>query len=249
MPTLDRPSVASLYITAQRQGQEIATATGFVVRRDRPLLITNRHVVLHPPASHFPDALVINHNRAGALGDHVAKVEMLYDPDGRSLWYEHPGRGSDVDVVALPLTQLDGVDLHAHDPYDQKPPAQTVRLAVTQPLNIVGFPFGELGSARLGIWVRGFIASEPEIMFRNLPCFLIDSRTRSGQSGSPVIVYARGGQFQMEDGSQALMAGVVEQFVGVYSGRIDAQSDLGFVWTAQALREVIDGERRPDSVK
>jgi hypothetical protein len=34
---------------------------------------------------------------------------------------------------------------------------------------------------------------------------------------------------------------VLEDFHGVYSGRINEESDLGFVWKASALREIIDG--------
>jgi hypothetical protein len=30
-------------------------------------------------------------------------------------------------------------------------------------------------------------------------------------------------------------------FVGVYSGRINEQSDLGLVWKAAAVREIVEG--------
>ena len=80
--------------------------------------------------------------------------------------------------------------------------------------------------------------------WENLPRFLIDSRTRSGQSGSPVIAYSDGGAVPMADGSLAFMSGPMEQFFGVYSGRINAESDLGVVWKAQVVREVIEGQTR-----
>jgi hypothetical protein len=44
----------------------------------------------------------------------------------------------------------------------------------------------------------------------------------------------------MHDGSTAVFAGPVEQFVGVYSGRISDESDLGFVWKATAVRDIVD---------
>lgn len=44
----------------------------------------------------------------------------------------------------------------------------------------------------------------------------------------------------MQDGSTAVLAGPLEQFVGVYSGRISDESDLGFVWKATVVREVVD---------
>ena len=41
--------------------------------------------------------------------------------------------------------------------------------------------------------------------------------------------------------------GPVEQFFGVYAGRINDQSDLGVVWKARVVREVVDNGR-PGSV-
>jgi hypothetical protein len=38
-----------------------------------------------------------------------------------------------------------------------------------------------------------------------------------------------------------LGGGPYEEFLGVYSGRISEESDLGFVWKSSALREVIGG--------
>jgi hypothetical protein len=35
-----------------------------------------------------------------------------------------------------------------------------------------------------------------------------------------------------------------EQFVGVYSGRISEQSDLGFVWKVSALLDILDEHQR-----
>jgi plasmid maintenance system killer protein len=44
----------------------------------------------------------------------------------------------------------------------------------------------------------------------------------------------------LEDGSSAVYNGPVTRFLGVYSGRVNEQSDLGFVWKAQALSELVD---------
>lgn len=75
--------------------------------------------------------------------------------------------------------------------------------------------------------------------FDNLPIQLIDCRTRQGQSGSPVIAYRAGGSVAMADGSSAIFTGPVERFIGIYSGRINAESDLGIVWKASAINELI----------
>jgi hypothetical protein len=43
----------------------------------------------------------------------------------------------------------------------------------------------------------------------------------------------------MEDGSTAMFAGAVTKFLGVYSGRINAESDLGIVWKAQVVADLL----------
>jgi hypothetical protein len=54
-----------------------------------------------------------------------------------------------------------------------------------------------------------------------------------------VIAYRAGGAVAMEDGGSAMFDGPVEKFIGVYSGRINAESDLGIVWKASAIAELI----------
>jgi len=243
-PLIARPSAASLYLTLRKDNVVLGTATGFVVERGQPFLVTNRHVVRGTDPRGFdvlPDTVLIKHNRAGALGQYEDKAESLHDANGDPLWYEHPTLGKTVDVAALPLTNTSNVDFLPYDPWS---PGPGLPARVSDPLNIIGFPFGITVGVALGVWVRGFVASEPDIDYQNLPVFLIDSRTRKGQSGSPVIAYASGGAVPMADGRTLVGGGVMEQFFGVYSGRINAESDLGMVWKPRALREIIDGKWR-----
>jgi hypothetical protein len=256
MTTIARPSVASLLLQATVGGNPLATGTGFVVSHDdMHYLVTNWHNVsgrrpdtgepLHASGA-TPDALVILHNMAGALGQWKPVVEPVIDADGNALWLEHPVHGRKVDVVALPLSQLDGVELFTYDPWATDP---AVAAGVAEGVNIVGFPFGLTGGGALAIWVRGNIATEPAVDFEGVPVFLIDSRTRPGQSGSPVIFYSAGGAVAMADGGTRISAGPVERLLGVYSGRINDQSDLGFVWKAAIVCEIIQQTRpRPEPV-
>jgi len=87
---------------------------------------------------------------------------------------------------------------------------------------------------------RLFVASEPDIDFDNVPCFLIDCRLRPGQSGSDVIDYRSGGMVAMENGSSAAFSGPVSRFLGIHSGRINDQSDLEIVWKASAVQEIVN---------
>jgi hypothetical protein len=232
--------------------KELATGTGFVVIHGaQPFLITNWHNLTgrHPETlepMHYsggtPDAVVINQNSSYGLGQWTARREPVLDADRRPLWREHPEHGREVDVVALPLTDLHNVQLY---PYDLAPLPSELEIAVPQELSIVGFPFGLTVAGFFAIWVRGTIATEFEVDYNDLPMFLIDSRTRKGQSGSPVIFYTREGLFPVAGG---LMFGTTHthHLLGIYAGRVNKESDLGRVFKIRAIRDVIERGVRPD---
>jgi hypothetical protein len=230
----------------QCQGQQLGTGTGFVAETARgPVLITTWHNVagrrpdnntVLSPTGLVPDEIVIVHNRLNRLGEWFGVKENLSGPNG-PVWHEHPTLRQRADFVALPLTQLNDVHLYPYrlgvgDPQVRCGPADTV--------SVIGFPFGLQAGGSLAVWATGFVASEPDIDFNNLPVFLIDCRSRPGQSGSAVVSYRSGGMVGMEDGSSAAFAGPVSRFLGIYSGRINEESDLGIVWKAAAIRQLTD---------
>lgn len=227
------------------EGKVLATGTGFVaVRAGVHYLITNRHNLSGRRSeddsllsSHgvTPDAVTITHNQL-TLGSWIKVVEPVVRDD-KPLWFEHPGHGKSVDVVALQLTNRAGVQTYDYDPWDEGP---DVAVMASQNVSIIGYPFGITGGGFLGVWTRGAIATEPDINFDDLPAFLIDSRTRPGQSGSPVLFYSAAGMVPTRDGSSAMYSGPVTKLLGVYSGRINEQSDLGFVWKTEVIREILD---------
>lgn len=197
--------------------------------------------ILAAPALRGKDVVVhVGKSRLRLTGRWDSASEPLYDGAGNPLWFEHPTYGRQVDVVALPLTQISGVQIYAYDPAN---PGPGIVYGPSDPLSIIGFPFGMAAGGGLGIWVQGTVASEPDIDFNDLPCLLVDSRTRSGQSGSPVIAYRTSG-YQTAEATMVIAGGVAEQFIGVYSGRINEQSDLGFVWKASALVDILNGQQR-----
>lgn len=239
--------MASLFISPMVNGNKLGSATGFVVNHsDKRYLITNWHVVTgrNPQTGAIlsrtggvPEQLRIMHNVAGQLGNWQAKSEELYNSDGSPRWLEHPDFGYKIDAVALELQDLDGVEIYAHE---LAPSGDEVAAGVSESMCVVGFPFGLTSGGASAIWTRGAIASEPELNFNGLPCFLIDCRTRTGQSGSPVIAYFSGGSVPMKSGNVAITAGPVEELLGVYSGRINEQSDLGFVWKRTAISRIVE---------
>jgi hypothetical protein len=242
--TIALPSVKSLRIELLVGGQSLATGTGFVAQAPSgPVLLTNRHNATGrrqddgTPLSKTgatPDRVRILHNRKDRLGEWVTREEPLLD-GGHPRWREHAALGPKADFVALPLEQLNDVELLAYDLVNTGP---AVKCGPADPVSVVGFPFGLQGGGSLAIWATGFIASEPQIDLWNLPIFLIDCRSRPGQSGSAVIAYRSGGATAMEDGSTAVMGEAI-RFLGIYSGRVNEESDLGIVWKEAALSELV----------
>ena len=172
-----------------------------------------------------------------SLGQWTPKVEPLYDVEDLPLWLEHPVHRSKVDVVALPLTEHAGIETYPYDPWS----VPKAKIHMASGLSIVGFPFGVAYGGAMAVWVRGFVASEMDVDFGDLPRVLIDSRTRKGQSGSPVINFDAMGSYTSASGGLVVGGGPVEDFIGVYSGRISDESDLGFVWKASVVQQVFEG--------
>jgi hypothetical protein len=248
MGTIAKPSVQSLLIEMRFNGQGLSTGTAFVVDTPTqgPHLVTNRHNVTGrhqatgEPLSKtggIPSHIAIVHNRKGQLGQWVQRIEPLFS-DAKARWVEHPALGSKADFVALKLTDLNDVDLF---PYDLAPEGNQIRVGPADTVSVIGFPFGMTAGGAFAVWATGFLASEPEVDFDNLPIQLIDCRSRQGQSGSPVLAFRSGGAVPMSDGSTAMFTGPVERLIGVYSGRINAESDLGIVWKTSAISQLIQG--------
>lgn len=241
-----RESMASLFLIPRFQGEEIAkNATGFLVLHEgSTYLITNWHVAsgkdyrtkkaLNQPSGSIPDELIVWHTdtsflEPGRVRGWKQHSASLYDHEGQPLWLEHPEHGNDVDVIALRIDVAPDALVY---PYEIEHPDALPPVHVAEDVSIVGFPQGESSLGYLAIWVRGTIASEPNVdhvvdhLFR--PVFLVDARTRHGQSGSPVLLIREGPVGPL----------------GVYSGRIDEQSDLGYVFKWRVIREIIEGGKR-----
>ncbi len=245
--TITKPSAQSLLIQMQFQGQPLSTGTGFLVDTPKGMaLITNRHNVTGKhqetgqPLSKtagIPDELLIIHNKQGRLGEWVGRLEKLLDSNGKPLWFEHLTLRPKADFVALLLTEKDDISTF---PYDLNNTGPDMLVGPADIVSVIGFPFGIQVGGSLAVWATGFVASEPDIDFNGLPVFLIDCRSRQGQSGSAVIAYRGGGAIARKDGRTTSFPGTVTKFLGVYSGRINSESDLGIVWKASAIKEMVD---------
>lgn len=239
----------SLFLQMRFNGTVLATGTGFIaISRKGPVLVTNRHNVTgrnqetNEPLSStcgVPNEIIIYHHLRGRSFSWVPIREQLYSDPNEQIprWIEHPILGSLADIVALPLTQIDDVQ---HYPYNPASPGHGLYVGPADPVSVIGFPFGMSAGGYLPVWATGFLASEPDVNFGDLPVQLIDCRSRQGQSGSPVIAYRSGGANRMRDGGTGVFDRPVWEFIGIYSGRINSESDIGRVWKAHAIAEVID---------
>lgn len=180
------------------------------------------------------------------------------------LWLQHPA-GPSVDIVAVPLPQViefcsgnglqqleEGAEFETSWVVrpdivwsDIGAPLHPISLDVADELSIVGYPFGVTGGAGLAVWTRGFIATELQIGHDGLPMYLVDARTREGQSGAPVVFFSRSGQFPTGHGIAGGLGANLMRFMGVYSGRINDQSDLGRVFTRAAVVDVLSSGVAP----
>ncbi|WP_199481255.1 trypsin-like peptidase domain-containing protein [Vibrio owensii] len=264
--TVQIASLRSLYIEMFYNDTKLLKGTAFVVEKDGFVyLVTNRHnvtgvandgsgKVIHKSGG-VPNKIKIycvkeqtkqSHGglfqefNLGDIGEWVTKVQDLYAEENEPglsdiKWIEHPIHGEKADFVALKIEDTSGAFFH---PYDLNPkPCDKFR--IPEKIYVVGFPFGKSVAGKFALWSGGTVASEPDFDFEDLPCVLIDCRSRQGQSGSPVIRHLPhqspspyGNGFQVIDDNSDLL--------GIYSGRINEKSDLGRVWKRHAIKELID---------
>jgi len=170
----------------------------------------------------------------------------LFDADQRPRWQEHPVHRRLVDVVALeiipePNVELFSIPINTWDGFVDFAPS------ISNDAFILGYPLGLTGGARFPIWKRASIASEPKIELDGLPKLLVDTASRKGMSGSPVIAVNSGwtrprGVISPSPIADEDVFGRSEAFLGVYSGRVDDDpmgAQIGIVWRADALQEIV----------
>jgi hypothetical protein len=254
-----KSSVQSLYLLLLHQNQPLYSRTGFIVMSHfGPLLVTSRHLVtgrnqetkrILSTSGLTPDRIKIAHNRRDELGEWVIKEEQLYDEHQRPRWAEHPTLLSRANIVALPLTDVFDVEFF---PYalDDIGPELVIRL--TDPINIIGFPFGLRGGISFPVWANGMVATEPAVDHFDLPTFLVDCRSRPGQAGAAVVAHSNGDSVVKSGGEYKDFQGPVTRLLGLFGGRVNKQSDLGIVWRISAVKELTEAlgqtiQRQEDS--
>lgn len=240
---VDKLSFTSLLIEIKNNGEIVSKATGFIVTyKGKHHLITNLHVVTGRDtftgkmlqASGTPDSITVWQNKKGEIGRWLAEDLKLYAPDsGEPIWHGH--ENPKVDVVAIPLSGYNNIDYHSVSLKDEFP---LIDISPAETVSIVGFPFGRGVMYNIAIWKTGHIASDIDIDHEELPVFLVDATTKPSMSGSPV--YFRRYNYSFMDQSTKMLTHAVSvtKYLGVYSGRIGENFDVGMVWKPQVIREI-----------
>lgn len=258
---------------------ELAIATGFFYKHNNQYyLITNGHCItgsnwetqrkISKIHSGFPDLLRTNLKimRQDPPSDELVaeRVEVLLrtlnielyrdDYQTKPTWYIHPQHGYNVDVVAIPINTSneflkDRLSFSSINRYLNS----SRRPRVADDIYILGYPFGITDVFEFPIWKRASIASEPNIDYEGLPKMLVDTATRSGMSGSPVlqmrpIIHSPNDKFRYWQepygDNNDLIKSEVCGFLGVYSGRIGDKTDaqLGIVWRKEVIEEILEAK-------
>lgn len=238
----------SLYIETFFNKQLISCGISFVIERnERYFLITNKHNVtgknhegrcLSPTAA-VPNLLKVYFRRKDDHHSTIPKTISLYSEDDiddqNALWINHPNQSQFIDVVCIHLEIYPDVDFYPVNIFE----GIEFEKSETDIVSVVGYPFGLQGEHKSAIWSTGFIASNPAYNYENQDKFLIDCRSRKGQSGSPVYAYNQAGIAQRSGEHNLFFAEPTTKFMGIYSGRVNEESDLGFVWKRNVIEEII----------
>jgi len=251
MTRIDRYSLATVPIEQLFNERSLGNGTGFIWKRnERFYLVTNWHVItcrrfptgenLHKHGAR-PNKLRVLFNVGFQQFGKQEHLITIRDEDSRPCWLVHPNRNVDVAVLPLPY---DG-----NDPVFALNPINGVEdpdlfVGVGMDCFVLGYPFG-VSPPGYPVWKRASIASEPDLIRMTGDHMLVDTASRPGMSGAPVIVRTWGYHL-LDDGHREVDEYARSKFVGIYSGRLAAQpteAQIGMVWGSYLIDEIIAGGR------
>jgi hypothetical protein len=250
---IDPLSMMSCRIELKCNGNILGPATGALwTRNNKTYLISNWHVFsgrntysgqpIFGNGRAVPDIISVRVAMETFSGIEWFVIELPLGDEFNSTWLQHPTKGQTIDVAALeiPNNYLGYKYLALGDTF----PSTDIKIEVGEEVSIIGYPLGLQKQFGFPIWKRATIASEYLVPVDELPIFMVDSTTREGMSGSPVIAKRVGSYIGSKGGM--VVQGVAYKFLGVYSGRYGATKDenevqLGRVWHSELVNQIIDG--------
>lgn len=255
MTTLDPFTLTTIPLEQYFNETPLGHGTGFMWKvRNQYYLVTNWHVLsmydffrqrnLRDDAGR-PNVLRALFNVSTGSFEKQRWAIRIRDEDDKPLWLIHPCRRVDVAVLPIPFRPeeltiaLYPLNILAN---------ATLRINIGMDVFILGYPF-KIEPPAYPVWKRGSIASEPQLARITTDYFLVDTASRPGMSGAPVI--RRSWTNHMEEpGVVALIDPPLNRFIGVYSGRLPTdhsyEAQLGLVWDASLIDEIIAGNVRDE---
>jgi hypothetical protein len=214
--------------------------------------VTGRHAetleALDEKWAALPDRIRAYFPKAGNVDEQICETYLLQDETGKPLWFEHPLSNA-VDVGALPILPPQEIaTVFVNDALAApgfKPREDF--FFVSQDVWVIGFPRG-IRVGTLPIWKRATIASEPRSRpLANRHRILLDTATREGMSGSPILVVSKSlTPVTFDCREQQLDLPSVKVFLGIYPGRIVGKDELaaqiGIAWGAECIGEIIEAQ-------
>lgn len=240
MTVINHFSLSTLPLEQYFRDQRLGQGTGFVWEWfGKFYLVTNWHVLsmrdffkrenLHEHAAR-PDFVRTHIDTSfGSFNRQQWDLPTRSEEDA-PLWLIHPSRRVDVAVLPLPFT-ADHPTVHITALNSMARPQG--RLDIGQDVFILGYPL-KIAPPTFPIWKRGSIATEPALVRMTTDYLLVDTASRPGMSGAPVI--------KMGDVDDVLD---ISRLVGIYSGRLPTdfshELQLGLVWDARLIEEILQG--------
>ena len=220
----------------------------FYKKNGKCYLVTNWHVLSgrdvitgqpRKSSGAVPDSISISFHVVRPIGAVLENYLLnLNSANGEAIWLQHSIHGQDVDIAVLELTIPSGLCVYPINEMD----TANIRAEVGINLYILGYPVRQF-TGIFPVWKRGTLATEFIFPIEGKSCFLIDTATQEGMSGSPVILRENNYIDDISNqGKISMPAG--KKFIGIYSGRYNSNdqqlAQLGIVWKKELIDEIID---------
>lgn len=254
--------------TWSQEGQ--GTGTGFLVNYEVAdggitVLVTNKHVLEGAHTARFRTVAADSNGKASPRATRITVNNF----DEQEAWTVHSN--SEVDVAAMVFSEIQLKMMEIGAPAFTRSFGPDMFLTSEQAKNLdsiedvlfVGYPNGLYDTASwLPIARRGQTATPIRNDYQGMPAFLIDASVFPGSSGSPVVLYDRGGMHSDRQGNINMgqrrfhLIGVV---AAVHTREVQGEIvlthktpstpvasfqdmiDLGIVFKASAIQECVDG--------
>lgn len=206
--------------------------TGVLIRADRYILVTAKHVVFDDDGKVVPNLCFWGNKRNGeAFTRSFSEIQKKY---GKIKWVPHPDPVIDIAVSIVELDpgkeDLTFVNLTGFE--------KTKDIEIGDDVYYLGYPSG-IGTTQASnpVLRRGMIAHKE----KDSKFFYIDAVVSGGNSGGPVFLY--------QPGKEVKLLGIVSAFEPFISGDIRFyHSGLGRVFSADCIEELLDSKTFKDTI-